>query len=111
MDLNYNQSSRWQAIAQLPEEIFEEYLAEKIKADVFSWGRITPQDRRQESWLRDQFYKAAKEQIINKNATLLQPPQLTHLLFSPSQNLPLKGKSAEQVSIEPKELGQKEFQK
>ena len=25
------QSSRWQAIAQLPEEVFEEYLAEKIK--------------------------------------------------------------------------------
>jgi hypothetical protein len=38
MDLNYNQSSRWQAIAQLPEEVFEGYLAEKIEADVFSWN-------------------------------------------------------------------------
>jgi hypothetical protein len=36
MGISRDQSSRWQAIAQLPEEIFEEYLAEKIEADVFS---------------------------------------------------------------------------
>ena len=32
MGITRDQSSRWQSIAQLPEETFEEYLAEKIKA-------------------------------------------------------------------------------
>jgi hypothetical protein len=38
MGISRDQSSRWQAIAQLPEEIFEEYLTRKIRADVFSWN-------------------------------------------------------------------------
>jgi hypothetical protein len=31
MGISFNQSSRWQAMAKLPEEKFERYLTEKIK--------------------------------------------------------------------------------